>query len=281
MLSAVDSVSLYASGTNPHYQFTGMGTDSFRVKASANDTMSFGTGFLPTYHTSSFYWHSATVIYHTAGVGDINKHINMLVGTPTSGPGFIGGSVTTGANKGTSGGVPVKGLLMVAVNATSGNIVQTVRTDASGNYTFTNLPVGATYYVFPDSLNYLTTPYTGIALTAASPSKTAADFTQHTLSMTITPVLTSVNDVNTGASVVMFPNPANGKLNIFVGATATEMATISVSDITGHEVLADNFNIGKGAATKQLDLSALNAGLYIVRIKSETLNHTSKIQVQH
>lgn len=280
-LTAVDSTVVYSSGTSVYYQFLGMGTDSFRVKAAVDST-SGTTGYIPTYHTADFYWYNATVINHVAGTGDINKDITMAFGTPTTGPGFIGGNVTTGANKGTSTAIPAVGLAVYVINTTTNTIIQQTKTDASGNYSFSNLPVGQTYKVFPEAMNYLTTSYNSINLTTAAPSLTAASFIQHTVSKTITPIYAGVGQVNTGnTSITAYPNPTNGKLNIQWETTATEKATISVTDVTGREVFKSNINMTSGNGAAQADLSALTNGMYIISVKSASVNYNSKIQVQH
>jgi len=91
-LTAVDSfttTSYYADSV--YYQFPYASTDTFRVKAYAPDTTGRATGYMPTYHTSSYYWYSANVINHTSGTPDTYRDIDMAYGTATSGPGFLGG----------------------------------------------------------------------------------------------------------------------------------------------------------------------------------------------
>src|SRR5690606_20194778 len=74
-LEAIDSTTAYASGSSVYYKFSGVPTDSYRVKAAVYDTFgtATGMGYVPTYHTSSFYWYAADVINHTSGTADVNK----------------------------------------------------------------------------------------------------------------------------------------------------------------------------------------------------------------
>ena len=283
MLAAIDSAWVYCtSGSSVTYQFAGVPTNSYRVKAAVTDSLPTlgSTGYIPTYHTSSFYWSTADVIAHTSGTTDAGKDINMMTGTTTSGPGFVAGDVTTGANKGTTGGVPVNGLMMYIFDA-SNNLYQSVRTDASGHYSFSNLPYG-TYYVFPDSLNYATTPYTSIVLSASASSYSAASFIQHTLSKTITPIPVAISNVtNAATSVVTFPNPTTGRVNIAWQMPVAEDATVVVTDVTGKVVYNSNLNMTQGAGSSQINLSNLGAGLYNIAVKSASINYNNKVQVQH
>ncbi|MCW3122930.1 MAG: C-terminal target protein [Flavipsychrobacter sp.] len=282
ILAAIDSVVSYVYGSpSSYYEFSGMPTDSFRIKAAGYDTLSSFTGYMPTYHTSSFYWHAANVVYHTSGIADLNKDITMTYGVVPAGPGFIGGSVYSGANKGTAGEAPVKGMRMFLVNSTTGTMMQQTKTDASGNYTFINIPLG-TYYVHPEADGYLTTRYDGITLTSSTTSVTSAKFIQHTLSHTITPVTVAVGSPKTEiASVIVFPNPSNGNINLLWNETVTEKGNVSISDITGREVYNTNITMTQGTGSKQIDLSNLASGTYMISVNSESINYNSKIQIAH
>ena len=277
MLTAVDSTYTYGLDS-AYYEFLGLPTDSYRVKA-AIDSGSY-MGLMPTYHTSSFYWNTATVIHHTSGMWDAHKDINILTGTSTPGSGFIGGSVLTGANKGTADGAPAVGLGVYLVNSSTSAVVKYTETDASGNYSFSGLAYG-TYYVFPEALGYMTTPYTGITLSASAASMSTAKFTQRTISKKITPITAAVNDVTANTSIVAFPNPTSGKLNISWDAATSEAATLVISDVTGREVLAKDFSMTKGAGAQVVDLSSFAKGMYFVSVKSANTMFISKIEVRH
>jgi hypothetical protein len=280
-LEARDSTWAYCStGTSVYYQFTGSPTDSYRVKADIYDSStSIGTyGYIPTYHTSSYYWYAASVFHHTAGTSDINKDITMGSGTITGGPGFISGNVTLGANKGT-GSTGAVGLRMYVLNS-SGTVMQQTTTDASGNYTFSTLPIG-TYTVFPEALNYRTTAYTSINITSSATVVTAADFIQHTISHAITPITEGIDILpSSSSSVLVFPNPSNGKVNMQWNAATTEKATVTLSDVTGRQVFSTTVNMNQGVGTTELDLSAMTNGLYIISVKSASLNYNNKLDIQ-
>jgi len=279
-LTAVDSMVGYCAADTVFYQFTGLATDSFRVKAAISDSMFTSTGYIPTYHNSFFYWHDADVINHTSGTSDVHKDINMIAGTPTPGPGFISGSVLTGANRGTSLGTPVAHLRMICLTS-AGAVTQMVFTDASGNYTFSNLPYG-TYTVFPDSLNYITTPITGITLSASASIYTAGAFLQHNMLKTITPGTLGFNNTPVSvATVTTFPNPASGKLNIVWNEKADEHASITISDITGREVYHSTITLTAGTGMTSINLASLTNGIYMVNVKSASLNYTNKVEVKH
>jgi uncharacterized protein YjdB len=277
ILSAVDSTTVTSGGDSVYYQFTGLSADSFRVKAAVATFV--GTGYIPTYHTSSFYWHDASVVYHTAGTADILQDIEMATGTSAGGPGFIAGNVTMGANRGTSAGIAAAGLLLYAINPATGAVIQQAYTDGSGNYAFSNLPTG-NYTIYPEAINYNTTPLL-VTLTSANDSVQTANFIEHTISFTITPGTTGVTAVSPAvSSVIAFPNPTNGRLNIQWQEPANESGSVTISDITGREMYKTTINMTQGTGVSQINVSGLANGLYMISIRSEDINYNSKIEVQ-
>lgn len=281
MLTAIDSTYVYASGTSVSYSFCGMGTDSFRVKAACDSTSTPTMGYLPTYHTSSAFWNTATVINHVSGTHDINKNITMAYGTGTSGPGFIGGSVTAGANRGTAEGDPVVNQLVYCINDATGAILQQTYTNSLGQYSFSNLPTGATYKVYPELMNFTTTPYPTISLTSTSPSVTAASFRKNTLPKTITPITSGVANVNSNTTgISIFPNPAHGTVNVSWSIANAGNVTITISDVTGRVVLSATADMNAANSIAKVDVSMLNAGMYLISVKNNTINYTTKINIQ-
>ena len=282
-LSAVDSQIVHTNGTSAHYAFCGMATDTYRVKAAVPDTVTGALpfGYQPTYHNASSYWATANTIYHTSGIMDAGKNINMNYGATTAGPGFVAGNVTTGANKGTADGDPVPGLLVFCVNNATGAIVQHTYTDAAGHYSFSNLPTGVAYKIYPELINYATTPYP-FTLTSSATSISGAHFVQHTLSKTITPNTTAVTDV-TGANAMVniFPNPAKTTFNIeWNMPQAAGNAAVTITDVTGRTVLATNIDMSNASGAAPVSIGGLAKGMYIVNIKANGLSANRKIEIQ-
>jgi hypothetical protein len=281
MLYAVDSQVVPISSGSAHYSFCGMGTDSFRIKAAYNDSV-LAMGYQPTYHTASAYWSTANVVYHVSATADINKNINMGYGATTGGPGFIAGDVTTGANKGTADGAPAPNILVYCVNISTGAIMQQAVTNSAGHYSFSGLPTGVAMRIYPELINYATTPYPAITLTAAAPSMSAASFIQHTLSYTITPITAGVNDI-TGitASVKVFPNPASGTFQIeWNNLQEAGNATVVLTDVTGRQVMTTTVNMGSTAGQAPVNVSGLSSGLYMLHIRANGMNVNTKIELQ-
>lgn len=73
----------------------------------------------------------------------------------------------------------------------------------------------------------------------------------------------------------LFPNPAATKLNVVVNAPAKETVTLQVLDLAGRTVKAQRESVDAGANTLDVNLSALKAGSYLIRLASETTKTTA------
>jgi hypothetical protein len=77
---------------------------------------------------------------------------------------------------------------------------------------------------------------------------------------------TGLGDENAAdKSVHVYPNPTNGKVSIEL-ETTEHAVVVEVFDITGKLVLKHRFTHSSGLFTATMDLSALNKGMYMLRI---------------
>lgn len=72
--------------------------------------------------------------------------------------------------------------------------------------------------------------------------------------------------------IKLFPNPANSLLNV-ISNKESENYTFSISNLIGQQVLQ--------STNKSIDISSLSNGIYIISIKSETIELNKKIIVRH
>ena len=171
---------------------------------------------------------------------------------------------------------------MYVINSTTSQLIQQTKTDAAGHYSFSNLPVGQTYTIFPEELGYTTFVYSGINLTSAVPTMEAASFVQRTISKKITPILVGVYNIKSSLSTIgTFPNPTTGMLNVTWETNNTEKGAVVITDVTGREVYSNTIDMQAGAGMTQINLSGISNGLYIINIKSASVNYNNKIQVAH
>lgn len=269
-LTAIDST--LASGNGGMYSFSNIAPGSYRTKAAVvNGTNGAGT-LIPTYHDSATYWNNALVITHTGG-SSTNKNIYMVAGNFAGGPGFIGGNISLGANKGTNAGVP--GILVMLRNATTNDLVRFTYTDANGDYSFGNIPAGS-YNIFPEDMNYLTIPSSTIVLASGQYNVTGINFKQTPTH--IKPIPTGISSVAQNNLFNIYPNPSHGKVQINWVTDVTSSATIEVVDMTGRKVYSTTAETNQ---SKVLNLSNLQSGAYFIKVVTDKAQHSEKIMIQH
>lgn len=273
-LTAVDSLTITGGSWGMDlYQFNNKPVGDYRVKAAITNGPSSGTGYVPTYSTSSLSWSTATVINHYGGNSQGN-YIQMQTGTITGGPGFVGGNVSMGANKGTGSGIP--GLNVYLIDATTGKLVKFATTDMNGDYSFSNVPTG-TYQLQPEMLGFTTTPSTAFQISNTKTKVENMWFVASNSKKTIKPVPSSVANVADRLSFNIYPNPAKNKTTIQWNSNSTANAAIVITDITGKKVYS---NTVKATHETEIDLSQLRKGLYFINISSENNQQTQKLVVE-
>ncbi len=271
ILEAIDSVIVSNGFTQvPVYTFTAP-PGQYRTKAAQLDGPSSGTGFIPTYHANSLYWNTATLINHTGGTTS-GRNIYMQTGTVTSGPGFIGGNVTMGANKGTSNGVEG---MQIFLRDNAANVIRYTYTDANGDYSFGNLPTGL-YSIYPEEVGYTTTS-ASVILTPAQTSSQAVNFEKSEGKKTVKPKNTGVSDITIADKFSVSPNPSSGMVFINWSSAMKTNANIAVTDIAGRKVYQSSV---KTTSRTEMDLSQLQAGLYFISIEANGRSATKQIVIQ-
>lgn len=276
-ITGLDSFISCTDAGNQYYEFPFKSPGNYLVKAKLLSAVPGTSDYVPTYGAGSTDWFSATPVVH----GTINtwQDINMVYGTVPSGPGFISGYVYSGAGKGTAGDAPVEGMLVYLKN-TTGQVLTYTYTDAAGHYSFTGLAYGS-YVTYPVEQPFYTTPSDVITLSAGAPGFSSATFRQYLTSQVIRPYTTT--SVFTAMSMQMnvgvYPNPAKNLVTIQTEQTVESAAQVQLLDITGRQVLsvhADINNKGLG----QVDVSAIPAGMYVIKVKSDYLNYTGKLTIE-
>lgn len=269
LLIAVDS--LKGPAYNPFYAFHNKAAGQYRTKAKLLNGQTSGTGYVPTYHDSDLLWSNANIITHTGGTTS-GKHIYLKTGTVTAGPGFVGGNVTQGANKGTANGI--EGMTIFLLNTANEPVAYAI-TDANGDYSFSNVPVGS-YTVHPENINYNTTP-ASINISLTHTAHLDINFERSHSQKTIVPISAGIGNINGKASFTAYPNPATDVINITWGSLSDDMATISITDISGKKVHTSEVKMDVNAA---INISNIRPGFYFLNVQTETGSNTQKLLIQ-
>jgi uncharacterized delta-60 repeat protein len=80
-----------------------------------------------------------------------------------------------------------------------------------------------------------------------------------------------VEEISIINNINAYPNPATTKLNIELTSMAGKNAVIIITDLTGKVVKTDNVLVGTGTQTFNIDISALEVGLYNLSIENRNI----------
>lgn len=255
-LSAVDSTLTSGASYFAPYSFGAQPAGSYRIKAASLLSVPGTTGLVPTYHQSSLYWNTATVVNHTGGLSN-NKYIWMQLGSVPTGPGFVAGNVSLGAGKGTNTGVPN---LLVFLRNSNNELISSAYTDANGDFKFEHIPTGA-YTVYPEQINYATTA-APVIIDNGQLSKTGIDFEQ-TETEILPKNVTRLNDLATAQDIKVYPNPFRDQ--IIIDNRAGNYSQVSFITVTGQTVYKQNIKQGNN----HVATSGLAPGVYFLLINGK------------
>ncbi|MBK7754445.1 MAG: T9SS type A sorting domain-containing protein [Flavobacteriales bacterium] len=80
-------------------------------------------------------------------------------------------------------------------------------------------------------------------------------------------------------SLIVFPNPSNGLVNVAYTTAASTQATFQVRNVLGEVVMSVNQSIGAGAQRQTLDMGALSNGMYELTITADGLRASRKVSL--
>lgn len=76
--------------------------------------------------------------------------------------------------------------------------------------------------------------------------------------------------------VTLFPNPTDGLIQVMFRYDGKNNAAAYLTDLAGRQV-SERLNVANGEINMQFDLSALERGLYLLRVEGEVVDHTERI----
>lgn len=100
------------------------------------------------------------------------------------------------------------------------------------------------------------------------------------------PVAQASYEITTGINVSsltdlsIYPNPATNKLSIEFSSTESSQATLTIANLLGQVVYSETMELVNGFNKKELNVSSLNDGFYLVNIKSNQGTTTRKLIIQ-
>lgn len=262
-LTLIDSI---LTDTTGQYLFSNYPTLSngctLLMKAALLPTDADYSNYLPSYHvnmsTTALQWSGATAITPQVAAGSVD--FAMTAGTNSGGPGFIGGSVLQGANKGTGVGDPVPNRIFVLTDAANNAIAYTY-SDAYGAFSFGNLPYG-TYKLFGDAWGK-NNPYLSLTIDNSNTTINSVLFTETSKELKGQYMPNSVADIIFSEDVIVFPNPVNDIFNIKGLNSIEGNKQVTIVSVTGSVVYSSAFEQQDNVIIPAQNMSA---GIYLLRI---------------
>lgn len=84
------------------------------------------------------------------------------------------------------------------------------------------------------------------------------------------------SEIERGYTVQVYPNPFSGILNIDFSSQTSSQVEVSVFNLTGKTVFSETWSDTAWDSKKQIDLSTLNSGIYLVQGVDENANQFTK-----
>lgn len=80
--------------------------------------------------------------------------------------------------------------------------------------------------------------------------------------------------------ITLFPNPTSGKVNIQFGSDQQLYSQIRILDVSGKEVFVKSIRLGDDETQFEIDLSAVNPGMYFVELSGQGEKQIFKLEKQ-
>jgi hypothetical protein len=254
-----DSTQIQSDGS---YILSHVPQDSVDIGVYPNSTTQ--TDWVPTYYPSTIYWQSATTIYPTGNLTNINVSVFRLF--PITATNSVNGRVVK-IN-------PESGLKDAMIYSKIGNsFVRYTSTDENGVYHLVSLPTG-TQKIIVNRLGY-SSDSVDVSLTPTS-NIDSINFILNKIYIGIKQIGSTVPSEY--KLYQNYPNPFNPSTNIRYQITNSKFVTLKVFNILGKEI-ATLVNEKQSAGTYEVtfDGGSLPSGIYFYRLQTGDFSEVKKM----
>lgn len=275
ILTAIDTAATYSwSDSWAMANLENVQPGNYLLKAALIPGSNGYDEYLPTYYESALLWSDATpYVIHALTNAPVQEVvvIEMTPGQNPGGPGFIGGLVSQGANLtgggGTNGfgeGDPFAGASVV-LTLPNGTPVAATVTNASGQYSFPNLPWGT--YVLTLDIPGLGPVSITVTIGPDEPLANNINFKVDDNSIAV-----PTKEPVSGAPLKVFPNPAHDLLTVELPAAAE----LTLTNAQGQAVL----RMQENGAIARLPLRDLPTGIYFLTARMANEMQVVKVMIE-
>lgn len=82
------------------------------------------------------------------------------------------------------------------------------------------------------------------------------------------------------SSILVYPNPNDGRFKVVIEKLPLGAANLSVLDLTGRSIFAQNLNGDGGYFSTELDLNSISSGIYYLQIESSNGKQVKKLVIE-
>ena len=257
-LTVVDSITPYYASVDFGKYYAAIPPGELYLKVALRPGHSAYASYPPAYHDSSLRWNTATPLTLRSFISDTTD-VLMKPGINPGGPGFIGGSVLQGANKGSAVGDPLPNRIII-LTTLAGQPVAFTRTAANGTFALSNLPYG-TYLLFGDALGK-ENPALTVTISPAKDHLTDVIFEENDKHFNGSSASLAVPKQHL-PEVSIAPNPFKDHIHIKGLTAISGSKRIMLRDVLGQLILEQSINEGDPGT---IDASQVPAGSYLLQI---------------
>ncbi|MBL7882889.1 MAG: choice-of-anchor L domain-containing protein [Bacteroidia bacterium] len=281
--SKFDTVKVAPIDVNGYYEFISIPPGNYIVKAFPNKLIY--PNAITTYYGDDFVWDTALIIGQTCGISYVYD-ITIIEGEVLVGPGGLSGKITEGNNFTRLEGDPIPGIDVKLGRNPGGQIISSTQTDASGNYTFLNVPYndgavnGISYTVYVDMPGLGRDSSYVIVLNSSSPN---ADSLNYLADSTTIYVNSNPQTVISNYSLAkqnkfnVYPNPFKENITVSYSLNANAEVKLEVYNVLGEKVQSIVNTNQQAGEYNYNTINNLNSGVYFVSLSVNGKISTQRI----
>jgi hypothetical protein len=246
-------IDIYAEMVGPEgwYEFNGLESAPYIVKAEPSPTSIYYGNYLPTYYGDVLHWEEATVIDLVQNTDGAHIHLVPVINAP-EGQGSISGTIDGGR----SANIPV------VLRATESGIAVMTYSSTDGSFVFSSLDYG-TYEVFAEIPGKSITPLS-IILDADHQSAEGVDMM--ILETEIIFLGIAESDIFEAVPFI-YPNPVKESINVTLNLKKSSQVNIGITDLAGRIIASENYSVSD-QQNLVIDATSLPKGIYLLRCEA-------------
>lgn len=251
-----------------YYYFTEVTEGDYLVKAGITPASAHFANYMPGYYTADAWWTDADTIHLNRDLFMAHIHMPPIQGLAEGGISVIGYVQTDGLLEGNE---RVENCEIV-LRDSAGYPVRVTYTDADGMFGFNALPDGSFS---------VTAEYTGLYSDLAFLDLTEYQQAYDTIRLTLHQQPQAIGEGGEARSfeAEVYPNPANGALNLSVTGSRSGSLRYEVISPMGRVSASGRLNLWPGTSLHRIEAANLPAGLYLIHLQEDNTSSRQIIRV--